>query len=160
MRRDHIDTFARYSLIPSFFTDHTYFFGETHLVNRGPEQAAFISPMASALEAGLRPTNHTDAFVTPIDQMMAVWTAVTRKTRSGEVLGPDQRVSVYEALRAITADAARQYREESEKGTIAVGKLADLVVLSADPVTVEPDAIRDISVEETIKEGVTIYRRQ
>lgn len=160
MRKDHIAAFAQYNLIPALFTDHTFFFGETHLVNRGQDQAGFISPMKAAIAAGLRPTNHTDAFVTPIDQMMTVWTAVTRKTRFGKVLGQDQRISAYQALKAITADAAHQYREEKEKGTIAVGKLADLVVLSADPVAVEPDAIRGITVEETIKEGTTIYQRR
>jgi predicted amidohydrolase YtcJ len=160
IRKDQIIAFAKYRLIPSLFTDHTFFFGETHLINRGAEQAALISPMKSALAAGLRPTNHTDAFVTPIDQMMTVWTAVTRQTRSGNILGPDERITPYQALRAITADAAYQYREEAAKGTIEVGKLADLVVLSADPLKVATSEIRNIRVEETIKEGKTIFRRE
>jgi hypothetical protein len=95
--------------------------------------------------------------VTPIDQMMTVWTAVTRKLRSGEVLGPDERISPYQALQAITSSAAFQYREEASKGSIEVGKRADLVVLSDDPTKVAPDAIRDIKVIETIKDGRTIF---
>ena len=157
IRKDQLAAFAKYNIIPSLFTDHTFFFGDTHVANRGPEQAAFISPMKSALAAGLHPTNHTDAFVTPIDQMMTVWTAVTRKLRSGSVLGPDERITAYQALQAITASAAYQYREEASKGSIEAGKRADLVVLSADPTKVDADAIRDIKVIETLKDGRTIF---
>jgi predicted amidohydrolase YtcJ len=157
IRKDQLEAFAKYRIIPSLFTDHTFFFGDTHVANRGLAQASFISPMKSALAAGLKPTNHTDAFVTPIDQMMTVWTAVTRKLRSGGVLGPDERISPYQALQSITTSAAYQYREEASKGSIKAGKRADLVVLSADPTKVEPDAIRDIKVLETIKDGTTIH---
>ena len=115
--------------------------------------------MKAAFDAGLRPTNHTDAFVVPIDQMMTVWTAVNRTLRSGGVLGPDQRITPYQALQAITINAAYQYREEASKGSIVPGKRADLVILSADPTKVEADMIKDISVIETIKDGQTIYRR-
>ena len=82
---------------------------------------------------------------------------MTRKLRSGEALGPDERITAYQALQAITTSAAYQYREEASKGSIEVGKRADLVVLTADPTKVEPDAIRDIKVVETIKDGATIY---
>jgi predicted amidohydrolase YtcJ len=157
IRPDQIAAFRKYNIIPSLFTDHTFFFGDTHIAKRGMAQASFISPMKSALAAGLRPTNHTDAFVTPIDQMMTVWTAVTRKLRSGGVLGPAERITAYEALQAITSSAAYQYREEASKGTIEVGKRADLVVLSADPTKVDADAIRDIQVIETLKDGRTIF---
>ena len=70
IRPDQIATFKQYGIIPSFFTDHTYFFADTHVLNRGKEQAYFISPMKSAYETGLQPTNHTDAFVVPIDQIL------------------------------------------------------------------------------------------
>ena len=157
IRPDQIAAFAKYRIIPALFTDHTFFFGDTHVVNRGMAQASFISPMKSALAAGLHPTNHTDAFVVPIDQMMTVWTAVNRKLRSGGVLGPDERITPYQALQAITTSAAYQYREENSKGSIEVGKRADLVILDADPNKVEPDAIRDIKVVETIKDGKIVY---
>ena len=90
--------------------------------------------------------------------MLVLWSAVTREDRNGEVIGPDQRVTVEEALQAITINAARQYFEEGSKGSLEPGKLADLVILSANPLTVEPDAIREIKVLETIKEGASIYR--
>jgi predicted amidohydrolase YtcJ len=116
--------------------------------------------MKAALAKGLHPTNHTDFVVTPIDQMMVLWTAVTRKSIAGEVIGPGERVTPIEALEAITINAAYQYREEASKGSIEPGKLADLVILDRNPMTVDLDAIRDIRVVETIKEGRTIYRRE
>lgn len=157
IRPDQIAAFRQLNLIPTLFTDHTYFFGDTHVANRGPAQASFISPMRAAIDAGLKPTNHTDAFVTPIDQMLTLWTAVNRPLRSGGTLGADQRITPYEALQAITVNAAHQYREEASKGSIAPGKLADLVVLSADPTKVDPMAIKEIKVVETLKEGRTIW---
>jgi len=159
IRPDQIAEFARLKIIPSLFTDHTFFFGDTHVINRGLKQAAFISPMKAAIEAGLRPTNHTDAFVVPIDQMMTVWTAVNRPLRSGGVLGADQRITPYQALQAITINAAYQYREDATKGSVTPGKRADFVILSADPTQVAPETIKDIHVVETIKDGRTIYSR-
>jgi predicted amidohydrolase YtcJ len=157
IRPDQIAAFRKYNLIPALFTNHTFFFGDTHVKNRGLAQASFISPMKSALAAGLKPTNHTDAFVVPVDQMMTVWTAVNRPLRSGGTLGADQRISPYQALQAITTSTAYQYREEASKGSIEVGKRADLVVLSADPNKVAPMAIKDIKVVETIKDGKSIW---
>lgn len=157
IRPDQLKAFAELKMIPALFTDHTFFFGDTHVANRSLKQASFISPMRAAIDLGLAPTNHTDAFVVPVDQMMTVWTAVNRPLRSGETLGADQRISAYEALQAITTSAAHQYREEDAKGSIAAGKLADLVILSADPTQVDPMTIKDIKVLETIKEGKTVY---
>ena len=157
IRPDQIAKFKQYGIIPSFFTDHTFFFADTHVLNRGKEQAYFISPMKSAYAAGLQPSNHTDAFVVPIDQMMTIWTAVNRVSRSGAIIGADERITPMQALKAITINAAYQYREEDSKGSIETGKRADLVVLSADPLVVDPMAIKDIKVLETIKDGRTIY---
>ena len=81
------------------------------------------------------------------------------RSASGVVIGPDQRVTAYQGLRAVTANAAWQIKEEKNKGTLEVGKLADLVILERNPLTVDPATIKDIAVLETIKEGRTIYRR-
>jgi predicted amidohydrolase YtcJ len=86
-----------------------------------------------------------------------VWAAVNRVTTSGKILGPEERITTFEALRAITADAAWQNFEENRKGTLETGKLADMVVLSNDPLSIDPMAIKDIRVMQTIKEGETIY---
>ena len=103
-------------------------------LNRGEEQAFFLSPMRAAIDKGLRPTNHTDFVVAPLDQMFVLWTAVNRISRAGVVIGPEQRVTPLEALQAITINAARQYSEEDSKGSITVGKLADLVILDRQSV--------------------------
>lgn len=159
LRADQIPRFARRGIRPSFYTLHTYYFAEAHAANRGPEQARFISPMRAAIDAGLRPTNHTDFVVAPLDQMFMLWSAVNRVSRAGEVVGPDQRVTPLEGLKAMTLWAAEQYDERDAKGSLEPGKLADLVILSDNPLTVDPMTIKDIRVLETIKEGVTIYRR-
>jgi len=113
--------------------------------------------MRAAIDKGLRPTNHTDYNVSPLDQMFVVWTAVNRLSRGGEVIGADQRITPLEALKAITINAAYQYFEENSKGSIETGKLADLVILDQNPLKVDPMAIKDIKVLQTIKEGKTVY---
>ena len=157
VRKDQLQKYVDYKMIPSFYTEHTFFFGEAHIKNRGIEQSSFISPMKTAIAMGLKPTNHTDFSVVPIDQMMVVWTAVNRKLRSGEVLGPNERISPLDAIKAITINAAYEYFEEASKGSLEPGKLADLVILDKNPLKIDPDAIKNIKVVETIKEGKTIY---
>jgi predicted amidohydrolase YtcJ len=157
-RRDHLDLFAKYNVIPSFYTLHTYYFSDAHRKNRGAAAAAYISPMRDAIDLGIRPTNHTDFVVAPLDQLFVLWSAVTRTSRSGAVVGAGQRVTALEALQAITINAARQYREEDSKGSITVGKRADLVVLDRDPLAVPADSIRHVKVLETIKDGASIWR--
>jgi predicted amidohydrolase YtcJ len=158
MRRDQIPKFVKYKVRPSFYTLHTFYFADAHLANRGKEQAAYISPMRDAIDAGLRPSNHTDFVVAPLDQMTMLWTAVNRVSRAGAAIGPDQRVTPYEGLKCMTEWAAEQYDEQAAKGTIEPGKLADLVILDKDPLKVEAMAIKDIRVVETLKEGKTIYQ--
>ncbi len=157
VRPDQLDKYKAYKMIPSLFTEHTFYFAEAHVRQRGKEQAHFMSPMRAAIDKGLHPTNHTDFNVSPIDQMVVVWTAVNRVSRGGEVIGENQRVTPLEALKAITINVAYQYFEEKTKGSIEVGKLADLVILDRNPLKVDPMTIKDIKVLETIKEGRTTY---
>lgn len=158
VRADQLDKYVQYKITPSFYTEHTFYFGDTHVLNRGKEQAFFESPMRAAIDKGLKPTNHTDFVVVPLDQMFVMWTAVNRISRGGVVIGPDQRITAMEALKAITINAAYQYSEEKSKGSLEPGKLADLVILDKNPLKVDPLAIKDIKVVETIKEGKTIYK--
>jgi len=157
VRKDQLEKYVDYKIMPSFFTEHCYYFGETHLKNRGREQTDFLSPIRTALRMGIRCQNHTDFNVSPIDQMFVLWTAVNRLSRGGEVIGPDERITPLQALKAITLDSAYMYKEEKTKGSLEVGKLADLVVLDKNPLTVDPMLIKEIKVVETIKEGKTIY---
>ncbi len=158
MRPDQMVAYKALGLLPSFFTNHVYYWGDIHLANLGPERAAYISPLASAFKAGVPATNHTDAIVTPVDPMFLVWTAVNRVTRSGKVLGPDERVTPYQALKALTLNGAYTYFEEASKGSLEVGKTADLVVLDRNPLKVDPMAIRDIRIVSTVKSGRTVYQ--
>ena len=122
-RHDQIDKYVEYKIRPSFYTLHTYYFAEAHIANRGPEQAAYISPMRDAIDAGLHPTNHTDFVVAPLDQMFMLWSAVNRISRDGDVIGPDQRITPLEGLKTMTIWAAEQYGEADSKGSLAPGKL-------------------------------------
>jgi predicted amidohydrolase YtcJ len=159
-RIDQLEKYSNYKIGASFFTEHCFYFGETHLKNRGKEQAYFLSPMRTALSMGIPCANHTDFNVSPIDQMFVMWSAVNRVSRGGEVIGPDERITPLEALHAITLGSAHMYQEENTKGSLVAGKLADLVILDRNPLTVDPMTIKDIKVLETIKEGKTIYRAE
>jgi predicted amidohydrolase YtcJ len=158
VRADQLAKYKAHSITPSLYTEHTFYFGDTHVLNRGKEQAFFESPMRAAIDQGLRPTNHTDFVVAPLDQMFVIWTAVNRLSRGGVVIGPEQRVKPMEALKAITINAAYQYGEQDSKGSIEPGKLADLVILSGNPLTVPVSDIKNIEVLETLKEGKSIYK--
>lgn len=160
VRPEQLDQYKEYGFVPSFFTNHTFFWGDVHVRNLGKERAFFCSPLRASLDRGITFTNHTDFGVTPIDQLFLLWSSVNRLSRTNVVIGRDQRVSPLEGLRAITINGAYQYFEEDNKGSIEKGKLADLVVVSENPLTVDPLTIKDIKVLETIKEGVTIYKRK
>jgi len=185
-RPDHLDKYVRLGMSPSYFTNHRFFWGDVHVKNIGPEKAAFISPVKAAKAKGIVFSNHTDFNVTPLDPFfvllspsflsrradckdgqfwlrptgrVVIWTAMKRESRSGQIIGPDQRVDAFTALQGLTTGAAWQLFEESRKGMIKEGLLADFVILSADPAKTGVDKIRDNEVLETIKEGKTIYRK-
>ena len=158
VRKDQLDKYVQYKIRPSFYTLHTYYFAEAHIANRGQAQAMAISPMRDATDKGLAPTNHTDFVVAPLDQLFMLWSAVNRISRAGAVIGAEQRVTPGEALKAQTLYVAQQFGEQASKGSLEPGKLADMVVLDGNPLKVEPMAIKDIKVIETLKEGKTIYK--
>jgi predicted amidohydrolase YtcJ len=160
MRPEQLAAYKELNLYPTFFTNHVYYWGEIHRANLGEERASFISPLQSARRRGIISSNHTDNTVTPVDPMFLLWTSVNRRTRANAVLGAAERVTPYEGLLALTADAAYEYFEEKDKGTLEPGKLADLVVLSANPLKVPPMAIKDIRILETIKSGEVVYARR
>ncbi|XZG70471.1 amidohydrolase [Chitinibacteraceae bacterium HSL-7] len=159
-RVDQVDAFKELGIMPSFFPMHTFYWGDWHRDSvLGPERATNISPTGWALERGMIFTSHHDAPVA-LPNSMRVWSAtVNRVTRTGEILGPDQRVSPLVGLKAQTKWAAWQYFEEHNKGTLEPGKVADLVILSDNPLEGDPMRIADITVEQTIKAGNTIFRR-
>ena len=161
MREDQLDRLQALGGIPSFFVLHTYYWGDRHCdIFMGPERAARMSPLASALKRGMRFTLHTDTPVVPMAPMRLMWSAVNRVSTSGQVIGAAQRVTAAQALRSLTLNAAYQHFEEAERGSLEVGKYADMVILSGNPVTSAPMAIKDIQVLETIVAGKTVYQRK
>ncbi len=158
MREDQLDRAKDLGLIPSFFSLHTYYWGDWHKHETlGAERANRISPTSSALKRGMIFTEHHDAPVIPPKNMMVIDATVNRSTRSGDVLGEEQKVSPYIALKTVTDWAAYQYFEDKTKGTLEQGKLADLVVLDQDPLKVPSQRIKDIKIVSTYKEGQKIY---
>lgn len=160
-REDQLDRMRTLGISPSFFEAHVYYWGDRHRdIFLGPTRAARISPLASARRRGIRFTLHNDTPVTPVDPLLLVWAAVNRLTTSGQLLGPGQRITVTEALRAVTSDAAWQNHQEHERGSIAPGHVADFVLLDRNPLTTPPAELRNIQVLETIISGKSIYQRQ
>ena len=158
-RKDQILRMADLGVTPSFFAAHTFFWGDRHAgIFMGPERAANMSPAKWALDAGIRFSSHMDTPVTPMRPLQAVWSPVERKTKTGVVLGPNQRIDRMSALRAVTIDAAWQVFMDDEIGSIEPGKFADLVVLSGSPLTAQD--MRELKVDMTIIEGVTHFQRQ
>lgn len=159
-RRDQIARMKGLGVTPSFFAAHTYYWGDRHRDDFiGPDRAANISPAKWAQEEGLRFTSHMDSPVAPMLPLQAAWSMVYRQTYGGDVLGPEQRINVMAALRAVTIDAAWQVFQENNRGSLEVGKYADLVVLSGN-ILDDPTRMRELQVERTVVGGVTIYRRQ
>ena len=158
VREDQLDRIKRLGVVPSFFVVHTYFWGDRHRdIFLGPDRAKRISPLRSALKRGILFSNHNDTFVTPIDPLLSVWSAVNRITSSGQVLGEEYTISVMDALRSVTSWAAYQACEERIKGSLEPGKLADMVVLGDNPLAVDKKAIRDIPVLATIVGNELVY---
>jgi len=159
IRPDQVQALKSLGIFPSMFPMHTFYWGDWYKQIVGPEQAARISPMRSILNTGLHATSHTDAPVALPNLMQVVWATVNRTSRSGAVIGPDERVTPYEAMKMVTIWGAEQFGEQAAKGSIEEGKLADLVVLSDNPITMDPATINQVQVLETIKEGKTVWVR-
>jgi predicted amidohydrolase YtcJ len=157
-REDQIDLMKRLGVTPSYFVGHVYYWGDRHReIFLGPDRGERISPLKSTLDRGVRFTLHDDTPVTPVNPLQLVWVAATRQTSGGKVLGEGQKISVKEALAAVTCDAAWQNFEEKEKGTLEAGKLADFVILDLNPLEVEPARIRDIQILETIIGSKSVF---
>lgn len=157
VRDDQPERMAELGMIASIFSVHTWFWGDVHLQNFGPVRGRRISPARSALDRDVRVTLHQDTPVTPPDMLLTTWAAVNRISRTGKEIGPEERISTWEALRAVTVEAAHQYGEEGSKGQIREGMRADLVILSADPLATAPSNLREIDVLTTIKDGTVVF---
>lgn len=158
VRPDQLARMGRMGMMASFFVAHTYYWGDVHLENFGQERALDISPVRAAVENQVRYTLHQDTPVLPPDMIDTLWCATNRVTRKGVVLDAAQRVTPAEALAGVTANVAYQYGEQEHKGSLEPGKLADMVILSGNPLATPPDQLKRLRVLATLKEGVCRYR--
>lgn len=158
VRPEQLSEMKALDIQPSFFANHTWYWGDWHRdVALGAKRADFISPQATAWNVGLRPTAHNDSPVVPPDIMRLIWSSVNRRTQSGDILGPLERISVYRALQQVTINAAWQIREDGEKGSLVAGKQADFVILDANPLASDPAKLNEIKVLVTINDGKAIF---
>jgi predicted amidohydrolase YtcJ len=159
IRKDQIQQIADLNVLASEYAAHTFYWGDWHLNSvLGSPRAEYISPTRDLIDAGINVTSHSDCPVIPPNSLRIIDATTNRVTRSGLILGPEQRTTPYEALLTQTRWAAYQYFEEDHKGTLTVGKLADFVILDQNPLKIDPMKIHTIKVEETIKEGKQVYK--
>lgn len=156
---DQIERMVSHGISPSFLIGHIRWRGKAFQDRLlAPERSALYDPCASAINAGLRISLHSDWNVTPLEPLRYVEDAVTRiMAEGGEVLNGDERISVEAALRAVTIDAVWQCNADGVTGSIEVGKYADLVLLEDDPTVVDPTAISQIAVSETLLAGAVRF---
>ena len=159
IREDQLNDAKEMKMIASLFPLHTFYWGDWHSQLIGDSLVQHISPVKTALKKGIDITIHTDAPVALPNLMRVLWTAVERTSRSGKIIGPDERLTPYEALQAITIWSAYQHYEEEKKGSLEKGKLADLVILDKNPLKIEPENIKDIQVLKTIKKGEVVFEK-
>lgn len=155
---DDIVHMARLGIAGSFFINHVYYWGDRHeQIFLGPERARRISPLKDAVDNDVLFTLHSDCPVTPISPLFSVWAAVNRKTSSGKILGPEQRIDVITALKSMTIYGAKLIFDEENVGSIEIGKCADFIVLEEDPISVESNRIKDIKIQATYIDGKIVY---
>jgi predicted amidohydrolase YtcJ len=155
----------RLGVIGSFYPHHSWYWADRHISTFiGEERASRMNPMKSAMKAGVVTVAHSDAPIAAIgdpmfgaEPLFGIWCAVNRTTRAGKVIGPEERITPMEGIRAFTINAAYASFEEGIKGSIEPGKLADLAILDKDPCAVDPWAVRDVKVERTIIGGETVF---
>lgn len=158
-REDQLARMKTLGVTPSFFSAHTYYWGDMHRdITMGEERANRISPARTAIDQGLRFTSHLDTPIVPMSPLLSVWSVVNRLSATGKIIGADERIGVMQALRSVTIDAAWQIYRDQDLGSIEEGKLADLVILKRSPM-IDPLTIKDIKVDRTIIGGVTVYQQ-
>jgi len=149
----------RLGVTPSSSIGYMWGVGDDYLENFGPDRARWLHPHKTMLEMGIIAAGNSDYPVSDGNPMIQIYEAVTRRTRTGQVISPEEAVSVMDAIKIYTWNGAYLGKEEKIKGSIEPGKLADLVVLDRDILTVPPEEIKDIKVLMTIAGGRVVYRR-
>ncbi|MDE4132509.1 amidohydrolase [Phaeobacter sp. QD34_3] len=154
MGRDQFERCAELGICTNIFANHIWYFGDQHAAATiGEDRATRMDACRAALDAGVHMTIHSDAPVTPLAPLFTAWCAVNRQTMSGRTLGEAQRITVAEALHAITLGAAYTLKLDHEIGSIETGKKADFAILGDDPTAVDPEALKDVPVLGTVFGG-------
>ncbi|MBU3617339.1 amidohydrolase [Polynucleobacter sp. JS-Polo-80-F4] len=159
IRDDQIDQYKTNKILAQFMPNHIWMYGDVYKQILGDGRASNMVPLNLAQSKGLQFGIHNDTPSSGPSALFTVWTAVNRKTYGGDILGSDQRIDPYTALRSFTSVPAYMYKEEANKGSITPGKFADLVVLDRNPLKVDPMEIKDIQIMKTIKDGKVLYVR-
>jgi hypothetical protein len=165
IREEDLKRMKKLGMIANFYLFHPWYWGDQHINNFiGKERAEKMVPVKTAMRLGVVSCAHSDCPVCtpddpvwPSNPLWGMWCAVMRKTRSGVDIGPQEKLTPMEALRVYTINGAYASFEEDIKGSIEVGKLADMVVLAENLLTVDHDKIKDIKVEKTIIGGNIVY---
>ena len=161
LREDQVADIETLGVFPALYPMHTFYWGDWHRSSvAGPERAENISPTGWLADKSIPFSIHSDAPVTYPNAMRILDSAVNRTTRSGFILGERQRIDTYTALKAMTIWPAYQHFEEQQKGSLAVGKVADLVILDKNPLQTPVAELKNIQVMKTIKAGVTVFQRE
>jgi predicted amidohydrolase YtcJ len=155
--RNQYQRMANLGICANIFANHIYYWGDQHYrITVGPDRAQRMEACATAKNLGVHFALHSDAPITPINQLHSAWCAVNRLAASGRVLGEHERISVHDALYAVTLDAAYTLKMDNDIDSIEPGKLADFTVLEADPFEVDPMKLREIKIWGTVLGG-TIF---
>lgn len=158
--REDLERAARLGVTPSFHVNHVYYYGkELRDSIIGRDRAAGLMPIGSAVRSGHRVSLHADSPMYPPEPFRLMRTAVTRRARGGEAIAPEEAITAEQALRAVTIDAAWHLFAEDRVGSLSPGKFADLTVVDANPLTINPDDLDRIEVLETWLSGKRAYQR-
>ncbi|MBB3174173.1 hypothetical protein FHR90_002009 [Endobacter medicaginis] len=145
---------AALGLCCNLFSNHIYYWGDEHVAKTmGPTRAQRLSAARTATMYGVPIALHSDAPVTPLGPLFTAWCAVMRRTASGRVLGENERLTVAEALRAVTLGAAYTLKLDHLIGSLEIGKYADFAVLEHDPFEVDPEDLPKVGVRGTVVGG-------
>ena len=156
---EHISKMRDLGVIPNFFPNHVYYFGDRHRDRfLGPDRVTHLDPIGSAIQAGIRPLLHSDCPVTPVNPLFCIQNAIARVTSSGKVLTEAERVATREAISMMTVNAAYGAFEENVKGSLEIGKLGDLVVLNHDPFQEAAHELGQIESAATVVGGQVMYQ--
>jgi predicted amidohydrolase YtcJ len=151
---DQYQRMAKLGICANIFANHIYYWGDQHYdITVGPDRAQRMEACATAKNLGVHFALHSDAPITPLNQLHSAWCAVNRLTASGRVLGEHEKISVYDALYAVTLDAAYTVKMDKDVGSIEPGKLADFTVLEEDPFAIDPHKLKDIKIWGTVLGG-------